>query len=205
LLPARGYDKKTSKTRPNKRLTHQLIPGMTRNGYPSAGCPIGEKMLDKLWLSASLYAYPSLNTYIGLYHKRLISFRNITIDAFAGVDADDFSVKLDNLRKKEENLRVLKNVLETALSLLDADKRAVIELFYFKKLTGVQIVEKLGIPYNTYRYRKRAGLSGLSMYLYILGMTNERFLSYFDDEPLLVQICECLVEKNLASPAKEDE
>lgn len=160
-------------------------------------------MLDNLWLSASLYAYPSMGTYIALYHKRLISFRNITINAFATVDADAFCEKLEMLRRKEENLRVLKTAVETALSLLDADKREVIELFYYKKCTGVQIVEKLGIPYNTYRYRKRAGLAALSMYLYILGMTNERFLEYFDDEQLLVQICECLVEKKLASPAKE--
>jgi len=160
-------------------------------------------MLDNLWLSTSLYAYPSLETYIGLYHKRLASLRNISIGAFADFDADEFSKKLENLRTKSENLCVLKTAIETALSLLDADKRAVIEMFYFNKLTGVQIVEKLGIPYNTYRYRKRAGLAGLSMYLFILGMTNERFLDYFDEEQLLVQICECLVEKNLATPARE--
>lgn len=160
-------------------------------------------MLDNLWLTTSLYAYPSLKTYIGLYHKRLLSLRNITIEAFAEVDADGFSNKLEKLAHKEENLGVLKTALETALSLLDADKRTVIELFYFKKLTGTQITEKLDIPYNTYRYRKRAGLAALSMYLYILGMTNERFLEYFDDEQLLVQICECLVEKKLASPCKE--
>jgi len=162
-------------------------------------------MLDNLWLATSLYAYPSLGFYIKLYNKRLMAFKNISIETFADYDTDSLIDKLEGLRNKTENLSVLKNTVETALSLLDTEKREVIELFYFKNLTGMQIIEKLKIPYNTYRYRKRAGLANLSLYFFMLGMTNERFLAYFDDEQLLVRVCESMIEKNLIHSSAEKE
>lgn len=154
-------------------------------------------MLDKLWLATALYAYPSLNFYINLYQKRLKSFSDMSINALASYEADNFAEKIAGLRDKADNLAVLKNTVETALSLISREKREVIELFYFKKLTGVQIINKLGIPYNTYRYRKRVGIAGLSLYMFMLGITNERFVEFFDEEPLMVMICECIMDKNL--------
>lgn len=154
-------------------------------------------MLNNLWLSTALYAYPSFNFYINLYQTRLKSCKNISIDAFADCDTDKFVQKLEDLRTKADNLAVLKNAVQTALGLLDEKKREVIKLFYFKNLTGTQIVERLGIDYNTYRYRKRAAMRSLSLYLFMLGMTNERFLQYFDEDQFIVRVCEELLQKKL--------
>lgn len=161
-------------------------------------------MLNNLWLTVALYAYPSLDLYIKMYRRKLKAFKNISIEKLAGYTADTFIKDLDRLAEKAENLAVLKHTIDAAMFMLDEEKRQIVKHFYFEELSGFQIMEAMGLAYNTYRYKKRAALKSLAQNMYILGMTDKRFVEFFDDERLIVNVCEYVLENNLTRAEKAE-
>ncbi|NLO64232.1 MAG: hypothetical protein GX095_03190 [Clostridiales bacterium] len=114
-------------------------------------------MLNNLWLTVALYAYPSLDLYIKMYRRKLKAFKNISIEKLAGYTTDTFIKDLDRLAEKAENLAVLKHTIDAAMFMLDEEKRQIVKHFYFEELSGFQIMEAMGLAYNTYRYKKKGG------------------------------------------------
>ena len=142
-------------------------------------------MLDAGFVSSALYSNKELKHVISCYKKKIdiiTSFENNIL----GTPAEPIYEKICTLLQKIDRLKILRNVIMVALGKLSDVQRDVVRLFYFKKQHCIRVIEKLKISENQFKYNKKTALEKIAFYMYMLGFTNERFLEYFNDEPLIV-------------------
>ncbi len=145
-------------------------------------------MLDTIWASAALFAKPDIKFAIDAYERRLKILTSFDYNTTCNPPTNIY-YKIIELSTKIDNLKILNNALLSAVKLLKPEQGEIIRLFYFDRMTKELITDKCAITADNYKYKKRTGLKKAAFFLDMLGITNERFITLFNEEPLLIRSC----------------
>ena len=98
-----------------------------------------------------------------------------------------------------EALSLLKNALDTAVSLLTEREREVVRSHYYKNRSLSKIAELMNLEEHQIRFLKDEALKKLSRNIECLGFSNERIIEAFNDVELFIdsarQVEELYVER----------
>jgi len=143
-------------------------------------------MLDLGLTSAALYSKKEINRAIAVYKRKInliMSFKYNMAIAPAEAAFD----RIFALMEKIERLQILKNVMLVAVGRLTEIQKNIILLFYFKGKRSEEVKRILEISEIQFKYNKKTALDSISFYMYMLGLTNERFLEYFNEESAIIR------------------
>ena len=147
-------------------------------------------MLDRKLVIAGLLAKPELKRRAAYYRRKIDNTLSFAFQSQNGLPTDVTVDAVWGYRLREERLRLLDTALTSAIGLLKEKERAVIELTFFKGYTCTQVASYLGVDENTRYGIFRQAIRPLGRTMEMLGLGSKRFLSYFDDEELLINSIE---------------
>ena len=151
-------------------------------------------MLSPLLTATVLKMKPSLNSLSANYQNKIakcMTFENNT----RGISAMEIFEKIGYCMEKIDAIRLLSNVLDTALSLLNNTERRVITEVYVNGLTQNEVMLETGLSESKLRNTQKYAFNKMRNYIVFLGFDEKKIMSCFKDErPFLKHLCE--VKKN---------
>ena len=150
-------------------------------------------MLENRWVTTALYVHPDIAFTIDTYKRKLQQY--FSYDYNTGVHtAREICEKIFETNERIEKLSILSNAIRSSTSFLNDKQKEVIDLCYFKRMKREEIINKLQITDKEFKNIRLSAIKKLAVYLNMLGFSNERFLDYFNDEPIVVLWYEQVLE-----------
>ena len=155
-------------------------------------------MLPQKTTATVLYTAPSLTHLIKTYRGKLNNLFDYTYNC-QGIDAEVLFEAIVLTMEMVEALSLLKNALDTAVSLLTEREREVVRSHYYKNRSLSKIAEHMNLEEHQIRFLKDEALKMLSRNIECLGFSNERIIEAFNDVELFIdsarQVEELYVER----------
>ena len=155
-------------------------------------------MLPQKTTATVLYTAPSLTHLIKTYRGKLNNLFDYTYNC-QGIDAEVLFEAIVLTMEMVEALSLLKNALDTAVSLLTEREREVVRSHYYKNRSLSKIAELMNLEEHQIRFLKDEALKKLSRNIECLGFSNERIIEAFNDVELFIdsarQVEELYVER----------
>lgn len=143
-------------------------------------------MLDTARAACALYSQPEIKFTVDAYRRRLKILMSFDYNTNV-VSPLLLYTKIIQLSERIDNLNMLYRVLASSYNLLKDEQKNIIRLFYFERAQKENILSALSLSENQFKNKKRAALKKAAVLLDILGLSDEKFLTLFNDEPLLVR------------------
>lgn len=150
-------------------------------------------MLDNIWAMSALYSKPQIKFAVDCYARRLKMLMSFDYNTGHHHGSGIFD-RIITLNDRIDNLKLLSNILASAYNLLKEDQKKLIGMIFFECLDKDSIMRETQYSLSEYKYRKRVALKKFTYYLTVLGLDNERFISLFNDEPLILRNVELATE-----------
>ena len=112
-----------------------------------------------------------------------------------GVNAEVIFDLIGDIIQKIEALKALKNVIDTAYSLLSEEQKAVIKEVFYRFNSDLKTKRKLNMTRYTFEKVFKSGFERMSNNIAILGFDDERLIANFDREPLFIESAERAVAR----------
>lgn len=112
-----------------------------------------------------------------------------------GVNAEVIFDLIGDIIQKIEALKALKNVIDTAYSLLNEEQKAVIKEVFYRFNSDLKTKRKLNMTRYTFEKVFKSGFERMSNNIAILGFDDERLIANFDREPLFIESAERAVAR----------
>lgn len=155
-------------------------------------------MLPQKTTATVPYTAPSLTHLIKTYRGKLNNLFDYTYNC-QGIDAEVLFEAIVLTMEMVEALSLLKNALDTAVSLLTEREREVVRSHYYKNRSLSKIAEHMNLEEHQIRFLKDEALKKLSRNIECLGFSNERIIEAFNDVELFIdsarQVEELYVER----------
>ena len=142
-------------------------------------------MLPQKTTATVLYTAPSLTHLIKTYRGKLNNLFDYTYNC-QGIDAEVLFEAIVLTMEMVEALSLLKNALDTAVSLLTEREREVVRSHYYKNRSLSKIAEHMDLEEHQIRFLKDEALKKLSRNIECLGFSNERIIEAFNDVELFI-------------------
>ncbi len=151
-------------------------------------------MLSSKATATVLVMKPSLNHSIQSYQQKLKYLMSFNYN-IGGVNAEVIFDLIGDIIQKIEALKALKNVIDTAYSLLNEEQKAVIKEVFYRFNSDLKTKRKLNMTRYTFEKVFKSGFERMSNNIAILGFDDERLIANFDREPLFIESAERAVAR----------
>ena len=151
-------------------------------------------MLSSKATATVLVMKPSLNHSIQSYQQKLKYLMSFNYN-IGGVNAEVIFDLIGDIIQKIEALKALKNVIDTAYSLLNEEQKAVIKEVFYRFNSDLKTKRKLNMTRYTFEKVFKSGFERMSNNIAILGFDDERLIANFDKEPLFIESAERAVAR----------
>ena len=151
-------------------------------------------MLSSKATATVLVMKPSLNHSIQSYQQKLKYLMSFNYN-IGGVNAEVIFDLIGDIIQKIEALKALKNVIDTAYSLLSEEQKAVIKEVFYRFNSDLKTKRKLNMTRYTFEKVFKSGFERMSNNIAILGFDDERLIANFDREPLFIESAERAVAR----------
>ena len=151
-------------------------------------------MLSSKATATVLVMKPSLNHSIQSYQQKLKYLMSFNYN-IGGVNAEVIFDLIGDIIQKIEALKALKNVIDTAYSLLNEEQKEVIKEVFYRFNSDLKTKRKLNMTRYTFEKVFKSGFERMSNNIAILGFDDERLIANFDREPLFIESAERAVAR----------
>ena len=151
-------------------------------------------MLSSKATATVLVMKPSLNHSIQSYQQKLKYLMSFNYN-IGGVNAEVIFDLIGDIIQKIEALKALKNVIDTAYSLLNEEQKAVIKEVFYRFNSDLKTKRKLNMTRYTFEKVFKSGFERMINNIAILGFDDERLIANFDKEPLFIESAERAVAR----------
>ncbi|MCL2631176.1 MAG: hypothetical protein FWD49_06650 [Firmicutes bacterium] len=142
----------------------------------------------------ALFATGDLRRAINICKRKADLFTEFSYNTVANPESTLITVgKIEKLRTRIERLSVMESAILLAVSKLSELEKKVVYLNYFKKLPSSLILEKLNITIRNFKAIKSRAVGRVRFFIFMLGITEERFYEYYDEEPVFIKATEDLL------------